>query len=308
MKILIAGEINVDLILQNYRSFPELGKEVLVEDCFLTLGSASLICAMGLAKLGNSVAFLGKVGCDAYGDFCVGRMQDAGVDVSRVIRDPALKTGITVSVSSPRDRALITYLGAITELHAEEVRDEVLRDFSHVHVSSYYLQEGMRPGVRGLFARAHARGLTTSLDPGFDPSEQWPSDINETLRETDVFFPNEVELRAISRRDDFAEALRALDNGRTLVVAKLGRSGAMALDNGKPLHVPAFPVQPVDTTGAGDSFNAGFLDAWLRKEPLARALRRGAACGALSTRGLGGTATQATREEAEEFARSATVS
>jgi sugar/nucleoside kinase (ribokinase family) len=305
IKILVAGEINVDLILQNFSTFPELGKEVLVENCFLTLGSASLICAMGMAKLGNDVSFVGKAGCDTYGDFCVERMRQAGIDVSRVIRSDDLKTGITVSISSPKDRAMVTYLGAITELRGEELRDDVLSGFNHVHVSSYYLQERLRPGVRDAFARAHRLGLTTSLDPGYDPSEEWRPDIVETLEETDVFFPNEVELRAIGRREDFAEALAALANGRTLTVAKLGRQGAMALDNGKPVTVPAFPAQPVDTTGAGDSFNAGFLHAWLRDMPLAEALKWGAACGALSTRGLGGTGTQATIEEAQELIRRA---
>ena len=305
MKILIAGEINVDLILQNFHSFPELGKEVLVDDCFLTLGSASLICAMGLAKLGDEVAFLGKVGCDAYGDFCLDRMRQAGIDITRVIRDPKLKTGITVSVSSPRDRALITYLGAITELRAEDVTDDAMRGFGHVHTSSYFLQEGLRYGVRDVFARARALGLTTSLDPGYDPSEQWASDILETLQETSVFFPNEVEVAAIGRSADFEQALRAIDNGRTLTVAKLGRQGAMARENGRALHVPAFPIQPVETTGAGDSFDAGFLHAWTRGMGLADSLRYGAACGALSTRGLGGTATQATPEEAENMIRSA---
>lgn len=304
-KILVAGEINVDLILQNFNTFPELGKEVLVEDCFLTLGSASLICAMGLVKLGNPVSFVGKAGCDAYGDFCLDRMQQAGMDVSRVIRSGDLKTGITVSISSPRDRAMVTYLGAITALEADEVTDEMLAGFSHLHVSSYYLQERLRPGVRGLFARAHRLGLTTSLDPGCDPSFEWRPDILATLEETDVFFPNEVELRAIAKREGFAEALAALANGRTLTVAKLGRAGAMALENGRPLSVPAFPVQAVDTTGAGDSFNAGFLHAWLRGMPLSDALRWGAACGALSTRGLGGTSTQATAEEAQDLIRRA---
>lgn len=304
-KILVAGEINVDLILQNFSSFPELGREVLVENCFLTLGSASLICAMGLARLGNDVSFAGKVGCDTYGDFCVDRMREAGIDVSRVIRSGDLKTGITVSISSPRDRAMVTYLGAITELRPEELSEEMLAPFGHVHVSSYFLQERLRPGVRDVFARAHALGLTTSLDPGCDPADEWGPDILATLEETDVFFPNEVEVRGIARREDFAEALHALDNGRTLTVAKLGRNGAMALECGKPLAIPVFPVQPIETTGAGDSFNAGFLHAWLRGMPLIDALRWGAACGALSTRGLGGTATQATVEEAVALIRSA---
>lgn len=297
MKILVAGEINVDVILQGYHSFPELGKEVLVDDSVLTLGSASLICAVGLARLGNQVAFLGKVGPDYWGDFCLARMHDAGIDVSRVIVDPATKTGITVSISSRVDRALVTHLGAIMELRGADIPDSALAGFDHLHVSSFFLQEGLRPAIPDLFARATGRRLTTSLDPGFDPSEKWDSDLAAALAACDVFLPNEVELAGAGRSQNPLEALRALANGRTLTAAKLGREGAMALDRGEPVQIPAFPVQVVDTTGAGDSFNAGFLHAWLRKMPLAECLRYGAACGALSTRGMGGTATQATAEE-----------
>jgi sugar/nucleoside kinase (ribokinase family) len=121
----------------------------------------------------------------------------------------------------------------------------------------------------------------------------------------DVFFPNEVELRGLSRCDDPAEGLKRLDNGHTLVVGKLGADGAMVLDGGRPIHVPAFKVTPLDTTGAGDSFNSGFLHAWLRTAPLRDCLRLGSACGALSTRGLGGTARQPTLEEAEALMRGA---
>ncbi|MFB3828091.1 MAG: carbohydrate kinase family protein [Bryobacteraceae bacterium] len=297
MKILVAGEINCDVILQGYHAFPELGKEVLVNDCLLTLGSASLICAAGLARLGDEVAFLGKVGRDYWGEFCLARMREIGIDVSRVIVVPGLKTGITVSISSRVDRALVTHLGAITELRGGDIPDSALAGFDHLHVSSFFLQEGLRPAVPDLFARATARGLTTSLDPGFDPSEKWDGDLAAALARCDVFLPNEVELAGAGRSPDPVKALGALANGRTLTAAKLGREGAMALDGGQPVRVPAFPVEVVDTTGAGDSFNAGFLHAWLRRMPLVECLRYGAACGALSTRGMGGTTTQAAEED-----------
>ncbi len=304
MNILIAGEINPDLILQDYRSFPELGKEVVVEDLRLTLGSASAICAAGLARLGEHAGFLGKVGADVYGEFCLGAMRDAGIDVSLVKPDPALKTGITVSVSSAKDRALISYLGAMLALTERDVDDEILRRFEHVHIASYYLQENLRPGCAAIFERASKLGLTTSLDTGFDPTETWAPDIYETLKYVDIFLPNEVELRWIGRDEDPVKALESLANGRTQVVAKLGSRGCMALDHGKPVYVPAFKVNPVDTTGAGDSFNAGFLHAWLNWKNLTEAMRFGAACGALSTQGMGGTGCQATEAEALEFIRS----
>jgi sugar/nucleoside kinase (ribokinase family) len=300
-RVLVAGEINVDLILHGAHAVPTPGKEVLVDGLLMTIGSASAICAMGLARLGTPVAFLGKVGADPWGDHCLDALRGAGIDVSRVVRDPGLQTGVTVSITSPRDRALVSYLGAIRALRADDVPDAALRGFDHLHVSSYYLQEGLRPGCRDLFARAHAAGLTTSLDPGFDPSERWGPDIVETLAHVDLFFPNEVELRGIAGTDDVPEALRRLRNGRTRIVAKLGALGCMTLEAGGLRALPAYRVDPVDTTGAGDSFDAGFLHAWLFGLGLDDCLRWGAACGSLSTRALGGTGAQADPAEVERL-------
>jgi sugar/nucleoside kinase (ribokinase family) len=302
--VLVIGEINPDLILQGYRAFPAPGKEVLVDDFVVTLGSASAICAMGLARLGDPVSFVGKVGDDPWGAFCVDTLAAAGIDVGRVVRDPALKTGITVSITSPRDRALVSFIGAIGALRADDVPDEALAGAGHVHVSSYFLQAGLRSGCRSLLARARAAGLTTSLDPGFDPTERWGDDLRDTLSEVDVFLPNEVEILALTGADSVPDALRRLPGGRTRTVVKLGAQGSATLgSNAQVLYSPAYDVEPVDTTGAGDSFNAGFLHAWLARRPLEECLRWGAACGSLSTRGLGGTACQPTAEEAERLVR-----
>jgi len=302
--VLVLGEINPDLVLQGYHAFPAPGKEVLVDDFIVTLGSASAICAMGLARLGDPVSFLGKVGDDPWGAFCVDTLAAAGIDVGRGVRDPAVKTGVTVSITSPRDRALVSFVGAIGALRAEDVTDEALAGAGHVHVSSYFLQDGLRPGCRSVLARARAAGLTTSLDPGYDPAERWGRDLLDTLSEVDVFLPNEVEVLALTGAASIAEALRKLAGGKTRTVVKLGAQGCATLgEHAQVLYSPAYEVVPVDTTGAGDSFNAGFLHAWLARRPLEECLRWGAACGSLSTRGLGGTACQPTAEEAERLVR-----
>jgi len=300
-KILVAGELNPDMILHGCGMFPTPGKEVLADDFALVLGSASAICAMGLARLGNTVSFLSRIGTDLWGSFCLEILERGGVDVSKVIREPALKTGITVSISSSQDRALVTFLGAIAGLHEQDIPDTTLKEFDHVHVSSYYLQQRLRPGCHQLFARAGRLGLTTSLDPGYDPSETWGQDLLQTLEETDLFFPNEVEVLAITRSQTPEESLKVLANGRTLTVVKVGTQGCFAIHEEQLLHQPAFPIEPVDTTGAGDSFNAGFLHAWLHKLSLSDSLRVGTACGALSTLKLGGTGGQPDERELEAF-------
>lgn len=297
--VLVVGEINVDLICSGYGQFPQPGREVLAEDFTLTLGSSSAICAMGLARLGNAVRFVGLVGDDSWGDYCLRTMAAAGIDVSRVQRVAALKTGGTVSITSQQDRALLTYVGAAAALREQDVADEALAGADHLHVASYFLQAGLREGLPRLFARARAAGLSISLDPGFDPQQRWGEDLRAAIAVADLFFPNAVELAAISGCDNIADGLRALDNGRLRTVATLGVQGSATLHEGALLQMPAYAVDAIDSTGSGDSFDAGFLHAWLRRLPLADCLRWGAACGALCTRAHGGTASQASVDEVQ---------
>jgi sugar/nucleoside kinase (ribokinase family) len=291
MKILVAGELNADAVFVGLASFPRLGHEVLADHFSLELGSSSAICAAGLARLGNEVAFVTKVGTDLMGRFCLDQLKQLGIDASPAIVDPDLKTGMTVSMSTT-DRALLTYPGTISELSASDIPLDLLARFSHLHVSSYFLQRALQPGLAKLFAAARRLGLTTSFDPGADPAEEWRVDIVELLESVDVFLPNEAELAALTRERTVEDGLRALDNSHTLTVAKLGEQGCAVWRPDGLLAIPAIPVRPVDTTGAGDSFNAGFLHAWLLGRPLEDCLQCAVICGGLSTEAPGGIAGQ----------------
>jgi len=271
----------------------------------MTLGSSCAITGAGLVRLGNSAVYFGKTGADLGGRFCLERMTALGLGVSHVKLDPALKTGVTVSLTSRADRSLMSYLGATTALTAAEVPDGIFRGFDHLHSSSYFIQRGLHPGFEDVYQRASTHGLTTSLDPACDPAGEWKSDLERVLRHVDVFLPNEVELEGITGERDPVAGLRALENGRTLTVAKLGARGAMVLKDGVPVQAGAPAVEALDVTGAGDCFNAGFLHAWLHKWPLRDALQFGVACGSFSIRGLGGTGAQATEEQAWELLRAA---
>lgn len=243
--------------------------------------------------------FVGKVGEDLFGRFCLEEMARAGIDVAPVAAAPDEATGVTVSLSSADDRALVTSAGAIATFDVNDIPDDAFDGASHLHVSSFFLQKALGPGLPVLFERAHRLGLTTSLDPGHDPEDDWRRGMRDVFEVVDVFLPNEEELKAISGTDELEEALGGF--GRTLVVAKLGASGAAALADGAFLAVGAPRVDVVDTTGAGDSFDAGFLHAWLRKKPLETCLRYGVAAGSLSTRALGGTRAQPSLPELEAF-------
>ena len=306
--VLVIGEINVDLILRAEEITPVFGQEKLVKDCTLTMGSSSVIAACGMARLGLRTAFFGRVGDDEFGRFMLREMAACGVDVSPVVVDPAVKTGITVSLSTPRDRAMLTFLGgSIDGVEAAEVPADLLARVRHVHVGSFFLQTRLQPGLADLFARARARGVTTSLDVGWDVHERWDGGLWDVLPHVDVFLPNELEAAHITGLDAVEEALARLARRASVVAVKLGAQGAIARRGEEVARAPALPVTVVDTTGAGDSFNAGFLYGFLHGWPLASMLYMGTACGSLSTTRAGGTAGQPTRDEALAALREAGV-
>lgn len=297
--LLIPGEINPDLILSG-DVVPEFGQvEKLVTSLALTVGSSSVITACGAARLGLKVAFMGICGDDLFGRFMLEEMAQRGVDVSPVRVDPAQQTGLTVILNRGTDRAMLTFPGAIAALRAEDVNDDLLRCARHLHVASYFLQESLRPGLPDLFRRARALGLTTSLDTNWDPSGRWEG-VLDLLPLVDVFLPNRAEACALTGQEDVEAATQALAQRARMVAVKMGAEGALAVANGgqEIVRVPTLRVEVVDTVGAGDTFNAGFLYGFLNGWSLERSARLAAVCGALSTRAAGGTAAQPTLAEA----------
>ena len=296
--ILVAGEINPDLILSGNVT-PEFGQvEKLVDSADLTVGSSSAIFACGAARLGLKVAFSGICGADIFGRFMLDELSQGGVDVSGVIIDPLLPTGLSVILNGPMgDRAILTHPGAINHLRAEQVTPERLQAARHLHVASYFLQTALQSGLPDLFQRAHALGLSTSLDSNWDPSGEWRG-FDDLLGRVDVFLPNEKEALAISGLPNAEAAAKALARKSRLVAVKQGGGGALACSGDTLIHAPAVPVQFVDTVGAGDSFDAGFLYGFLNGWCLEKTLFLAAACGSLSTRRPGGTAGQPTLVEA----------
>jgi sugar/nucleoside kinase (ribokinase family) len=311
--ILVVGEINPDIVIADPDPAPVFGEvERVVQSVVMTVGSSSAIFACGAARLGLRVAFVGVVGDDAFGRFMLQAMAAHGVDVSACTVDPILPTGATVILSSGQDRAILTALGTIGALDVDDVPDRLLARARHLHLSCYYLQEKSRDRFPAFFAAARAQGLTTSFDTNWDPTEQWDGGVLELLEAADVFLPNEAEATRIARVPDAEAAARSLargaargrSDGGPIVVVKRGAEGALACRaTGDASRVAAMPVDAVDTTGAGDSFDAGFLRAWLDGRSIAESLELAAACGALSTRSVGGVAGQPTLDEASAAVR-----
>ncbi|MER7500293.1 carbohydrate kinase family protein [Nonomuraea pusilla] len=293
MDLLVIGDANPDVIVSGAPRQPAFGqREELVESGRLVLGGSGAITACGAARLGLRTAFVGRVGADPAGAFVLDELTRRGVDVSACVVDPDAPTALTVVLADGADRAILTASGCLDRLTAADVPAGLLRDAAHVHVSSYFLQPGLADGLPALFRQARS----TSLDTNDDPSGRWEG-LDELLAVTGLLLPNDREALRLADEDDLPAAVRRLAATGTTPVVKCGQDGALTIDGGELVSVPAREARVVDTVGAGDSFNAGLLAARHRGLGVRRSLEIAVACGTLSTRAAGGTAAQPTWED-----------
>ena len=302
--VTIAGELNLDLILYGLPEQLPPERELLADRMMLTLGSSSAIVAHNLAALGSRVGFQSRIGDDPLGQIALDRLQQSGVDVSLVRRVPGqIATGLTVILHHTAWRNILTYGGTIAETSWQDLDLDYLADSRHFHFSSYYLQRGLRPRVAELFQHLKSKGLTISLDTNDDPDDRWEGGLHEVLRHVDVFLPNEREACKAAGTDNLETAVRKLSELVPLVVVKLGPKGSMAQRGAERVVSPSQEVVAVDTVGAGDSFDAGFLHEYVKGSDLPTCLASGNRAGALSTTRPGGTEAFRDAQHREKFFR-----
>jgi sugar/nucleoside kinase (ribokinase family) len=287
LDIAIAGEINLDLILYGLPEQMPTERELLASGFAITLGSSSAILAHNLAALGSRVGFVTKVGDDSFGTLAVERLRERGVDLAGVAHGS--RSGVTLILPHGPQRHILTYPGTISELRFEDLDLDYLASARHFHMSSLFLQRELLPRVPELFRRMKSAGLTTSLDTNDDPDDRWDGALEEILPYVDILLPNEPEAMKMSRADDVETALSRLAQKVETVVVKMGARGAIAIRAAHRFAAPAVPVTVIDSVGAGDSFDAGFLHQFLRGADLTTCLAYGNLCGAFSTTDCGGT-------------------
>jgi sugar/nucleoside kinase (ribokinase family) len=310
--LLVLGDCNPDVLVLGGDVTPEFGQqEKLVDRVDLAVGGSASITAVAAARLGLRVALVAAVGDDPAGHFMLGQLAAEGVDVTAVAVRGDTPTGMTVALSRGEDRAILTATGALASVTAADVPRDLLRSVRHVHVSSYFLIErSLGPGLAALFAAARAAGASTSLDTNWDPSGRWGgATLRGVLAETSLLVPNEAEALRLAGRDRLPDAIGALTAAGATLVVKQGDRGALCVVPGQPgtVQVRLPPVRPVDTTGAGDCFNAGLITGLLRGLPLPRAAALGCAVAAASTQALGGTGCPVHLDAALSRAQAATV-
>jgi sugar/nucleoside kinase (ribokinase family) len=298
----IAGELNLDLILYGLPDELPRERELLADRMVLTLGSSSAIVAHNLAALGARVGFISCIGDDPLGQIALERLAAGGVDVSLVRkRTGGKQTGLTVLLQRDGWRNIITYAGTIFDLTFEDLNLGYLANSRHLHLSSYFLHRGLRNRIVELLQKMKAAGLTISLDTNDDPDDLWQGSLMEALHYVDIFLPNAREARKIAGTEDLEAAIAFLAKRVPLVVVKVGAEGAVAQRSQARFSSPALRVNSVDSVGAGDSFNAGFLWQYLHGADVHTCLTAGNLAGAFSTTRPGGTEAFRDRGYREKF-------
>ena len=297
-------DICADLVMDLGATIPEFGrKEKIVSGYSLEMGGSGCIFACGSAKLGLKTTGVGYAGNDALGEIVVSTLKEAGVDTSHIRLGDA-KTALTLCMIKPcGDRSLLTYTGDMDTVLGEWI-GELLGRTRHFHVSGYYLMNSLQPVYPALLKKAKELGVSISLDTNWDPAEKWDGGIREILQYVDIFLPNERELISISGKNTIDEALKYVNKFVPLIVVKCGHWGAFSFQKGVVTRVKGITKNVVDTVGAGDSFDAGFIFAYLNGYSIEDCIKAGVFCGGESTASLGGTKGQPEHDELVKYLKS----
>jgi len=285
----VIGELNLDLILYGLPSELILEHEHLAKDLSITLGSSSAIFAHNLACLGSKVGFSSSIGSDPFGEICLERLGESGVDLSRVRRMPGKTTGLTVILPQGKRRYILTYPGTMFEMNVRDLDFSYVFDAKHLHLSSFFLQKALQDSLVNIFRKAKEAGLTTSLDTNDDPENRWSPEIQLLLQYTDILLPNEREACNLAHVDDVERAAEVLSQKVPVVVIKRGSQGALARVSKEKLVASPPDVEVADHVGAGDSFDAGFVHQFIHGGKIEDCLKFANIVGSLSVTRPGGT-------------------
>jgi sugar/nucleoside kinase (ribokinase family) len=295
--VIVVGHSFVDLVFSGIQFWPKIGEEAFAQSMYREIGGAA-ITACGLGRLGRKTALFTCVGSEDR-EWYFRRLESCHVDTS-LVHGSEEPTAVTVSLSTSQDRSFLSYWGANAGLAAlldsEEWREALTRA-AHIH----FAMMPQHAQAQSLFKQVRRAGSSISLDVGWNEAWLRHPDTVGILRQIDFFLPNEKEARTITGKSEPEEMLQWFkEAGIGCVAVTLGNRGSVIVHEGSFYEVPSIAVDVLDTTGAGDCFNAGFLHSMLGGDPPRDWLRLGNLCGALSTRAAGGIAGFPTPQELKE--------
>ena len=297
------GDVNIDLIVPGVEKLPPAGTELIIHSMRTFVGGGAAIFAIGAAKLGLNTLFQGIIGRDHYGLFIRKEFKNAGVD-DMLLQDIDGPTGISICFTSSEDRCFVTFPGSNAEFNPETINLEEACRTRHIHLTGYQGESNHEKYKLMLNRLRTLHDVTISMDVGWDPTGTWTERIYEILPMIDVMLMNEIELLYYTHTKTVLEGIRRIGELTEIAVVKLGEKGSLACHRGIIERAKPISVMAVDPTGAGDSFNAGFIDGFLQKRPLQECLRRGNICGAMSVTALGGNTAFPTKKQLESLINS----
>ncbi|WP_262297882.1 carbohydrate kinase family protein [Microvirga sesbaniae] len=287
-KVLCLGRTYCDIIFTGLQEMPVLGRERFAEAVTIVAGGGAYITAAHVASLGRPVALLTRLGTDPLSESLRAELEGSGVDLAFVERSDDAGPQPTVALVKDGERAFVSRrAGTSRPATLEEALSAP--DIAHLHIAEFATLKD-NPDV---IAMAKERGLTVSLDPSWDDRLiRRDTDFFDRCAGIDVFLPNAEEGEALTGGTSTEAVLLDLRKHFPLVVLKRGEHGAVASQGSTFLSVQAPSVTVVDTTGAGDAFNAGFLHTWLDTSDLERSVAAGIEAGSLSVQSAGGVPRQ----------------
>lgn len=283
--VLSIGRIYCDLIFTGLETMPMLGREVFADSMNIAAGGGAFIMAAYSAHAGRKTALLSRLGTDALSHGIETELAASGVDLRFLDRATDAGPQVTVAIINGRERAFLSRRAGPAE-PATLAAALAWPEARHLHIAEF----ATLAEIPGLVARAKANGLTVSLDPSWDEKLIFDKGFLARCSGVDVFLPNVEEATAITGQSDPAEALERLSAFFPVVALKAGAEGAYLASDGRHLHRQAPTVPVVDTTGAGDAFNAGLIHAWLEGRAAEDCLSESIAMGSLAVQAAGGAA------------------
>jgi len=288
--LIAAGEFFFDLIFYELDHLPRMGEELVTSNFALTLGGGAPTTAITAARLGRRVQLAAVLGDTSLDEFAIHELNNQGVSTNLVRQHRGTMGALTVAVSLPKDRFFLTYPGSNAYLEKYLLSPtglKLLAAGGHVHFG--LSPKDWKPYAE-LVRRLKKRGVTTSWDLGWHPEAVALQGFRELYAALDVVFLNKIEALRYADEKTAQRAMRKLASPGQVIVVKLGPEGAIALSPSGAARAEPMKVAAVDTTGAGDAFNGGFLHKWMDGASLENCLRTGNVCGALSTTKPGGSA------------------
>ncbi len=291
--ILVIGSVNADLVSFAPR-FPEPGETISGTSFSIYQGGKGANQAVAAAKAGANVKFFGAVGEDTFGDFLVRALRSSKVDITNIMKVNDGSGVASIWVDSRGENSIILNAGANAHLTDElmEKSHDIFRNVSHVLLQL----ETPLSGVVKAAQIAKGFGAKVVLDPA--PARSLP---NELIENIDYITPNETELSTLAEGDTVLSKIKWLESHRTKVIVKAGANGVYFVENDELRHLKAFKVKAVDTTGAGDCFNASFTVALSNGLDFTMACEFAMAASAISVTRKGAGSSFPTKKEIDDF-------